>query len=131
MVHVAIVDPRCARDILAGVKTIESRLSLQRRAPFGRVAPGDVIYFKRRSGRFAASARVRRVASFEALTPARVDRLRERFDARVRGGRAYWAAKRASRYATLIWLTRVAPVDTGPEYRGRPGFSPRAAWHTL
>lgn len=65
------------------------------------------------------------------LTPAGVRSLRERFEPRVRGGAGYWRGKRHARFATILFLQDVTPCDRGPEYRGAPGYSPRAAWISL
>lgn len=124
--HLAIIGPAYLVLILAGLKTVESRLALTRREPFGRVSPGDTILFRVRGGGYAARARVARVELFEDLDPERVRALAARYEPVVRGGRAYWAAKRRARYATLIWLTEVRPETRGPAWtpHGR-------AWLTL
>lgn len=129
--HVAIVAPACLGAILDGRKTIESRLSRTRRAPFGRVRPGDRIYFKASGGPFGAAAVIDRVLSASGLSPEGVQALAAKYDCRVLGGDAYWRAKAASRFATLIWLRGVRPTSSGPMFRpvGRPASS--HAWFTL
>lgn len=124
--HLAIIGSAYLVLILAGLKTVESRLSLTRREPFGRVRPGDTILFRVRGGGYAARARVARVESFEGLDRDGVRALAERYEPLVRGGRAYWAGKRHARYATLMWLERPRPETRGPEWtpHGR-------AWLTL
>jgi len=124
--HLAIIGSAYLVLILAGLKSVESRLSLTRREPFGRVRPGDTILFRVRGGGYAARARVARVESFEGLDPDGVRALAERYEPLVRGGRAYWAGKRHARYATLMWLERPRPETRGPAWtpHGR-------AWLTL
>jgi hypothetical protein len=125
--HVAILLPRYTTLILRGHKTIESRLTLRPLPPFGVVKTGDVVYFKASGGPFRAVARAGRVWCFDRLTPAAVDRLRDRFDRRVCGDAAYWQAKADSRYATFIELRRVQPAADGP--RLAPSRGP--AWFVL
>ncbi|HYE01691.1 MAG TPA: ASCH domain-containing protein [Phycisphaerales bacterium] len=112
--HVAVVTRACLDAILSGEKTIESRLSRTRCAPFGRVSVGDSVYFKQSSGPFRARATVRRVKAFHGLSAAGVARLRSLYNAGVRGSPAYWRTKRDAGFATMIWLDEVRAVDEGP-----------------
>ncbi len=126
-IHVAILRKAYLALVLAGTKTVESRLSRAAMVPYGAVDPGQRIYFKRAGGPFAAMARAGRVEHHEALTPRRVDELRQRFEPHVGGDEAYWHAKRAARYASFIELLNVEPMDVGPAYRA-DGYR---AWFVL
>lgn len=117
-IHAAIIRPEYLTPLLGGAKTIEARLSRVRCEPFARIAPGERIYFKVSSGRFAATGVVRAVESFEDLTPDAVARLCEQFNDRILGEDAYWQAKRQARYATLITLGDVEPITFGPPMTG-------------
>lgn len=108
--HLAILHKRYLDAILEGRKTIESRLSSTRRAPFGCVRAGDVVYFKESGGPVRALARVTRVRSTSDLTPERIDSLRREHGGAIGAGRAYWASKQTSRYATLVWLKGAAAL---------------------
>src|SRR5688572_6504305 len=106
--HLAVVLPRYLESILAGRKVVEVRLSVNRCAPFGRVAAGDVVYFKERGGPVRASAVVTRVDSFSDLTPSGIRELSRRYSHPADAHRAaYWRLKRAARYATMIWIGEV------------------------
>lgn len=126
--HLAVVLPRYVDSILAGRKTVEVRLSMTRCAPYGRIAPGDAVYFKERGGRIRASGIVARVDQFEDLTPSRVRELARMYAGPADAvGAPYWRAKRRARYATMIWLTGVEKLD-------RARATPRlygAAWVVL
>lgn len=129
--HVAILDAALIDAILEGRKTIETRLSVHRRAPFGAVTAGDTVYLKRRGGGFAARARVHSVAFLSNLTPGGVRDIQAAYNDRVLGTRAYWRGKRRARYASLIWLEEARETDTGPCYVS-PGRTPsRHAWFVL
>lgn len=68
MHHVAIMKKSwgLTEKILLGEKTIESRWSQTKKAPFGRVKKGDTIYFK--EGRLVSlKAKVSQVLQFEDL----------------------------------------------------------------
>lgn len=128
MQHVALVGKRCLDAILEGRKRVESRLTVSRRAPFGLIEPGHVVFFKQTGGPFRARATIQRVEFFERLTPDAVRELAERFEPLVLGGEAYWADRRAARFASFMWLDAVRPLHTGPTYRRWRSFHPRAAW---
>jgi hypothetical protein len=102
-----IVHPRYIAPLLSGAKTLESRLGQDRRAPFGKVSPGDIVYIKPTGKRVVAKAIVRRVDEFEDLTPDDIINLRETYDDRIMGGDQYWDEKYNSKYATLISFTKV------------------------
>ncbi|MFA9477121.1 hypothetical protein ACERK3_02320 [Phycisphaerales bacterium AB-hyl4] len=123
----AILQRPYVRAVLAGRKTVESRLTKSAVEPYGVVRTGERLFIKASGGPFMATAVAGRVMFFEALTPSAVVRLRERFDARVCGDDVYWQAKRASRYATFVELREVAACDVGPSY-GRSAYK---AWHVL
>lgn len=129
--HVAIVRREYIDALLAGTKRIEARLQRARQAPFGRVRAGDIVYLKERGGPFRGRAVVESVRDFQGLTPHAVRLIRRRFDAFIRADAAYWESKADARCASLIWMTRIRPTRSGPNYRATPGFSPRRAWHTL
>jgi ASC-1-like (ASCH) protein len=112
-VHLAILHGRYIDAILLGEKTIESRLSRTRRAPFGLVRKGDVIFFKQSGGPVRARAIAKAVCTFSALTPEGVEALRDRYNAEIGGDDTYWHVKRDAKFATLIWLDDAMPF-AGP-----------------
>jgi ASC-1-like (ASCH) protein len=128
MQHVVLVRKRCLDAILAGEKRVESRLTVSRRAPFGLVEPGHLIYFKETGGPFRARALAERVEFFETLTPEKVRALAARFEPLVLAGEAYWSERVRARYASFVWLAEVRPVESGPAYRRWRSFHPRSAW---
>lgn len=114
MNHLAVIHRRYLDAILTGDKTVESRLSKTRCAPYERVEPGDHVFFKQSSGPMRARATVASVEYHEDLTPAAVSRLARAHNGTVRGEREYWRQKRDARYATLIWLEEVREIADWP-----------------
>ncbi len=125
--HVAILKRPYAKAILAGTKTVESRLTRTAMPPFGRIEPGQRLYFKISAGPFVAVARAAQVVSYQGLTPADIEKLRRRFQPTVGGDDAYWQMKRDSRFALFVKLAEVEPIDIGPAYKP---INMRA-WHVL
>lgn len=127
MIHLAILKPGYIRDILAGTKTVESRLTKTMQPPHGKVAAGERLFLKASGGPFMATAVADRVETFADLSPADVRRLRKDLGKFIGGDDAYWQAKRESRFATLIWLDRIEPIDVGPAYK----VAYMKAWYVL
>ncbi|HEX7009658.1 MAG TPA: ASCH domain-containing protein [Phycisphaeraceae bacterium] len=125
--HVAILMPAYLRMILKGRKTIESRLSSRKMPPYRMIQAGQRIFFKASGGPFRATAIAQHVDFYDDLTPQRVRELRQRFQGRICADEGYWRAKQRCRYATLIHLAQVEPIDTGPRYRP----SSYLAWFVL
>lgn len=127
-VHIAILRRPYLDAVLAGDKTVESRLTRTATPPWGQIQSGDRIFLKQSGGPFRAVAQAGHVESQDELTPATVDRLRRRFAARVGGDDAYWTAKRDARYACFIELCDVAAIpNVGPAYK--PQYL--RAWYVL
>lgn len=127
MIHLAILKPNYIRDILAGTKTVESRLTRTMQPPHGKVTPGERLFLKASGGPFMATAVAGRIETFADLNPANIKRLRKDFGKLIGGDDAYWDAKCQSRFATLIWLDRVEPIDVGPAYK----VAYMKAWYVL
>jgi ASC-1-like (ASCH) protein len=58
--------------ILSGKKKIESRWYMNKSAPWGKIKKGEKIYFKNSGELITVSTRVKKVLSFENLTPKKV-----------------------------------------------------------
>ena len=126
-VHVAIVNRVAARQLLSGVKHVESRFYRRKRPPFGRIHTDDTVHFKLSGGSVIGSATVTRVRQFENLTPARLALLRRRYNQAVCAPAGYWHARRRCRYGLLIWISPLQPPAAGI----RPPRQYGNAWLTL
>lgn len=121
MDHVAIMNSKIASidDILSGKKTIESRWSKNKVAPWGKVHPNDVIYFKRSGGNVFAKADVEKVICIENL-----DQKAVRWIAKEYGLKEEWGKNK--KYCTLIFLKN--PEKVKPFKINKSGFGSAAAW---
>jgi hypothetical protein len=128
--HVAVLRRRYLELILSGEKTVESRLSVNRVAPFGRVRAGDRLFLKQAAGAILATAVIHEARFYELDGPSGVLELRERFGDRIGGSDEYWSEKRRARYATLLWLDGVRRLG---ERDPRPHLQPLygRAWVSL
>jgi hypothetical protein len=106
-VHLAVLVEPYLEFILQGRKTVESRFSIHRVAPYRQVGQHDVILLKRAGGPIVGVCQAENVW-FYKLTPTSLDEIASRF------GRAicpvddqFWTDRRHAGYATLIKLSRV------------------------
>ena len=109
--HLVILKKRPIDNILNGRKTIESRFWKTRRPAFGRVSRADTLFLKLSSGPVCAKAKVSDVRCYENLTPGQIRRIRQQYDSGILGSDEYWLSKQNSRFAMLVWLTDVRPID--------------------
>jgi len=117
--------------VLDGSKTIESRLTKSNRVPFGCISAGDEIYIKKRSGPIVGRASAEKVIGLANMTPEMVLDLGKKYGDKIGAGADYWEARRACRYATLIWLRDVAECDAVPGVEELPRGARRHGWFTL
>ncbi|MGB1124167.1 MAG: ASCH domain-containing protein [Phycisphaeraceae bacterium] len=127
MIHVAILKPGYIQAVLAGRKTIESRLTRTKQPPYGKVMPGERLYLKASGGPFMATAIAGKVRSFADMSPEDVLKLRKRYGKAIDGDDAYWDMKRDSKYATLIELKNTEQITLGPPYK----VAYMKAWYVL
>lgn len=99
---------------LAGTKTVESRFSKRRTAPYNLVREGDVILLKRSGGPVRGLAQIGGV-SFYRLDGAALKSIRgEHAEAICATDDEFWEKKQSANYATIMGLSRVraiAPLD--------------------
>ncbi len=108
-----------AEAILSGKKTIETRFSKARIAPFGAVSIGDIIYMKLPGGDVVGQFKVKKVFSFEGLTPEDVDKIFSDYGKRIGIGskeedEGYHQDKRESKFGTLIFISESERFITSP-----------------
>jgi hypothetical protein len=90
--------------ILEGRKTIESRFTRRRIAPFGVVDGGDWLVLKRSAGPIVAVCRITAATHFE-LRPTTLARIRDRYGAAMCAEDAeFWRSRAEMRYASLLHL---------------------------
>lgn len=123
-VHIAIMSEPFLSYVFDGRKTVESRFSMHKIAPYQKVRPGDIVLMKAGSiiGSFCAGW----VQSFDAEVDDTGD-IREEYGKAICGDNEFWRAKRHKRYITLIQIkdvTRLPPVAI-PKYDRRAWISIR------
>ncbi|MFQ5590825.1 MAG: ASCH domain-containing protein [Phycisphaerae bacterium] len=124
--HLVILKKQYLDAVLHGRKTAECRLSRYRRPPYGVVAVGDRLWLKQSSGPIRGTATVSRVEYFHPLPEARLTYLRRRYSASLQADPTFFDNYQHARYATLIHIREVRPIE--PVRLNRSG---RYAWIVL
>jgi hypothetical protein len=100
--HLAVLTEPFLGWLLDGSKTIESRFSRIRCAPYGCLAEGDVVAVKKPGGPVTGAFQAGAVLSYQ-LIPSRVTEIRERFAAQIRAcDDEFWRQRADCAYATLV-----------------------------
>lgn len=106
-IHVGVFVQPFLNFILEGTKTIESRFSITRRAPFEQVDTGDLILLKESGGPIVGSCRVSETW-FYRIEPNSWSHIRREFaQAICAQGPQFWAAHAHTNYATLLRIEDV------------------------
>ncbi|MDO8618904.1 MAG: hypothetical protein Q7R49_03060 [Candidatus Daviesbacteria bacterium] len=102
--HLAIFSGNGAELILSGEKTVESRLSNMRLAPFGVVNAGDFVYIKPSGKEIIGDFRVKKVIFIDGLEKEDVKELKERYGQGIAMDDKWWKTKENAKYATIIFI---------------------------
>ncbi len=112
--HVAIFVPEIAELLLNGIKTIESRFSKSKIAPFGVISSGDIVYIKPSGKDIIGQFRVKKVITFDGLNSKDIKALKEQFGQQIAVLDRFWKEKESSKFATLIFVSEVTRFLTSP-----------------
>ena len=111
MIHIAIMRQPFYDMVLSGEKTIESRRSKNKIAPYKKINSGDKILFKLTGKPATAMAKVEKVKFYE-LTPQIAEKIKVQFGKRIGTNKFEdWNKYANKNYCTLICLTQVQQIE--------------------
>jgi predicted transcriptional regulator len=128
--HLAIFTPAVAQQILSGKKTIETRFSKHKIAPFGLVEVGDLVYIKISGASIIGQFWVQKVLSFQGLTQKDWELIKTHYGKDLSLGsiemdESFFKQKSDAIFGTLIFISRVERFLTSPikiEKKDRRGW---------
>jgi len=132
MDHIAIMKKEWGllEKILRGEKTVESRWYQAKRVPWGRIKPGDNIYFKNSGEPVSIKARVKKVRQFADLTKEKANQLLSQYaEADLGVSEIMPEIKehvRDKRYAIFVFFDKVERIK--PFQINKAGFGTMSAW---
>jgi hypothetical protein len=108
--HLAVFVEPYLRYILEGRKTVESRFSMRRSAPFERVGPGDVLLLKRSGGPVVGLGYIADVWYYR-LDPQSWKEIKTEYaQALCAQDPTFWHDRKAASFASLMRLQHVRTV---------------------
>jgi hypothetical protein len=121
--HLAVMTGVYLDRLLDGTKTIESRFTRHRIAPFEQIASGDVVFFKPAGGPITAAGLAGAVLHLD-LGVFPLQRVADRYGAAIApADPSFWADRAAARYATLVTMVDVVKTEPVPiQKRDRRGW---------
>lgn len=119
-IHLAVMNRDPLLKLLSGEKRIESRFSLKRCVPHGRVSEGERIFFKEASGPVRATAVVCSVFTTSLASPAELESIRAIYGRWIQADDAFWSSKSGARWATLMGLGDLLPLTPFPVAKRDP-----------
>ncbi len=132
MDHVAIMQKSWGftEKIATCQKTIESRWYNVRYAPWGKILPGDNIYFKNTGEPIAIKAEVEKVLNFSDLTPEKVQTILEDYGKEIGIDEPdmpkFFEMFKHKRYCILIYLKDAHHIQ--PFEINKQGFGTMSSW---
>jgi ASC-1-like (ASCH) protein len=108
--HLAILKKPYLDAILAGHKTIESRLYQTKQKWLSQISKGDKIFLKVSSGPVIATVIVDKVKYYENLTAGQILEMQKQYNQQILGDEQYWREKINSKCGVLVWLKDVQPI---------------------
>ena len=130
MEHIAIMKKswKLTQKILSGEKKIESRWYNQRRAPFGGIKEGEIVYFKDSGEPVAIRAEVEKVLQFSGLTSEKVKEILEEYGKEIciKNIVESFERYRHKKYCLLIFLKNPQKIE--PFRINKKGFGMMSAW---
>jgi len=109
--HLAILVEPYLQFILDGTKTVESRFSTRRFAPYNRVEKGDIVLLKKSSGPIVGICQITH-AWFYHLDPESWQTLKEDFAVAICAQDPnFWKEREAASFATLMRIQNVKSIE--------------------
>lgn len=109
--HLAIMVEPFLTFVMNGRKTVESRFSINKCAPYNYVDKGDVVILKESGGPVAGICKIN-YASFHILQNGELEFIRKNFSEVICAtGAEFWEERKSKSYATLMMIDEVLPLE--------------------
>jgi len=109
-IHLVILKKPYLEAVVDGRKSIESRFTKTKRAPFGQISVGDKLLLKLSSGPVCARAVVGDFETFENLNPEKIDEIKRKYNHHILGTDEYWESRADCRFGVLVWLKDIKTI---------------------
>lgn len=107
--HLGIFTEPVLSYMMEGKKTIESRFSKNKIAPYNKIDKNDIVFIKRSGGNIIGYLTIKEVLFFD-LNIISISSIKEKYNEYLCVDEEFWAQKKNSRYATLIIIDKVTKL---------------------
>ncbi len=104
--HLGIFTEPYLTYMLDGKKTIESRFSKNKIAPYEKIELGDIVLVKKSGGKVLAFFTIKEILFFD-LEETPISEIRKKYEKELCVEEAFWKQKEKSRYGTLIRIDQI------------------------
>lgn len=117
--HLAIFNPQAIAQIFKGKKTIETRFSMRRIAPFGLISRGDLVYIKPPGQEIVGQFTGKKVIFFEGLEQKDWEFIKKEYGQKMSFGskkedQKFFKSKQKAQFGTLIFIDKIEQFITSP-----------------
>ena len=112
--HLAIFSGTAISDILRGKKTIESRLSRHRIAPFAAVGNGDLVFMKQSGGKIMGQFFVDKAVFFDHPNTEDMQKIRQEYVKGLLVDEQFFRQHQDACYVTLLFIRHPSSFLTAP-----------------
>lgn len=109
-IHLGVFSEPCLTYMLEGKKTIESRISRKRQAPYQKISLDDVVVVKKSGGGIVAYFTIKEI-QFIDLNEVDIHEIKNKYNNGLCVSDAFWEAKKDSSYATLMFLDKLVQLE--------------------
>lgn len=110
-IHLGIFSEPYLTYMLEGKKTIESRFSKNKIAPYNKITKEDIVIIKKSSGNIIGYFTIKDVLFFD-LRIASIEKIKDKYEKQLCVNESFWNNKKDSNYATLIIIDKIIELES-------------------
>lgn len=107
--HLGIFKEPYLTYMLDGTKTIESRFSKNKIAPYNNITTDDIIIIKESSKDVIGYLTIKRIEFYD-LQSTNIEEIKNKYEKELCVDDNFWESKKNSRYATLIFIDKITKI---------------------
>lgn len=108
-IHLGVFAEPYLSYMMSGHKTIESRFSKNKIAPYEKMNEEDIVFIKKSGGDIIGYFTIEKVLFFD-LQHTPIEKIKEKYASALCVDEDFWASKKDSNYATLIFIDKIFPL---------------------
>lgn len=110
-IHLGVFNEPCLSFMLEGKKTIESRISKKRIAPYKRINKDDIVVVKKSGGGVVAYFTIKEVKYID-LKEVSINDVKDKYNKELFVSDEFWMEKEDSSYATLMFIEKLVKLES-------------------